>query len=59
MRPLDQETDVNIVRSYARAVEVRLLEAEKVIQSLQNILAVENQTSSKDNSQKRTASSSQ
>lgn len=47
MRPLDQETDVNIVRSYARAVEGRLLEAEKVIKSLQKTLAEENQTSLK------------
>lgn len=47
MRPLDQETDVVIVRSYARAVESRLLEAEKVIQSLQEKLGESNQISLK------------
>lgn len=43
MRPLDQETDVNIVRSYAKAVECRLLEAERRIRSLQTLLGEQNQ----------------
>jgi transposase len=47
MRPLDQETDVNIVRSYARAVELRWLEAEKIISALRERLREENQTSLK------------
>lgn len=43
MRPLDQETDILIVKSYAKAVEQRLLEAEKIILSLQDRISEQSQ----------------
>jgi len=43
MRALDQENDVNIVRSYAKALEHRVLEADKQIRSLQALLGEQSQ----------------
>lgn len=45
MRPLEHETDVDAIRGYAKAVESRLFEAEKVIRRLQEKLGEQNQTS--------------